>query len=185
VLPLSLPIQTERLCLRLFEDRDLEDLYAYHSDPRVTPYLYWDVRDRAQTRESLDYKRQQTDAGPDGGALCLAIERAGQVIGELSLRCLSRAHRQGEIGFVVAPAFWGQGFATEAARRIVDLGFTVFDFHRISGRCDARNAGSAGVMARLGMRREACFVENEIFKGEWGSELIYGILAREWPAPGR
>ena len=171
--------------LRLFEKRDFEDLYEFHSDPRVTPYLYWDVRDRAQTLEALENKLQQTGAHADNHALCLAIERAGKVIGEVSLRCSSRAHHQGEIGFLLSPAFQGQGFATEAARRMVDLGFAVFDFHRITGRCDLRNAASCGVMERLGMRREACFLENEIFKGEWGSEAIYAILAREWPSADR
>ena len=45
---------------------------------------------------------------------------------------------------------------------------------------DARNTGSARVLERLGMRREAHLRENEIFKGVWGDELVYAILEREW-----
>ncbi|MDX6496395.1 MAG: hypothetical protein QOE17_2381 [Gaiellales bacterium] len=50
------------------------------------------------------------------------------------------------------------------------------------GRLEARNAASAGVLERIGMRREAHLVENEFVKGEWQSELVYAILQREWRA---
>ncbi|ACY13928.1 GNAT family N-acetyltransferase [Haliangium ochraceum] len=181
---LSPPIRTERLVLRYCEARDLDDLYEFHSDVRITPYLYWDARDREQTRQALDKKLGQTGAEQDGDTLCLAmaLQPQGKVIGELSLHCLSRAHRQGEFGFVLSPAYQGRGYATEGARAVLELGFSVYDFHRIIGRTDARNEPSYKLMERLGMRREAHFVDNEIFKGEWGSELYYAILAREWAA---
>jgi RimJ/RimL family protein N-acetyltransferase len=62
------------------------------------------------------------------------------------------------------------------------LGFEEIGFHRIVGRMDARNAASAGVLERLGMRREAHLRENEFIKGEWADELVYAILASEWEA---
>jgi RimJ/RimL family protein N-acetyltransferase len=62
------------------------------------------------------------------------------------------------------------------------LGFAGLGLHRIIGRCDARNDASARLMERLGMRREAHFRENEIFKGAWGDEYVYAILAAEWAA---
>ena len=49
-------------------------------------------------------------------------------------------------------------------------------------RCDPRNLPSARLLARLGMRCEAHFVHNELFKGEWGDELVYAILEHEWTA---
>ena len=60
------------------------------------------------------------------------------------------------------------------------LGFGELGFHRIFARCDARNAASYKVMERLGMRREAHFIHNELFKGEWGDEIWYAILQPEW-----
>ena len=50
------------------------------------------------------------------------------------------------------------------------------------GRLEPRNAPSAKVLERLGMRLEAHLVENEWVKGEWQSELVYAILEREWRA---
>ena len=85
-----------------------------------------------------------------------------------------------EVGYWVREAYWGQGYATEASKMMLSLGFDEFGLHRIFGRCDARNEASAKLMERLGMRREAHFVHNEIFKGEWGDELVYAILEDEW-----
>ena len=55
---------------------------------------------------------------------------------------------------------------------------------RIIGRCDPRDEPSWRLLERLGMRREAHFVQKEIFKGEWGDELVYAVLADEWRRQG-
>jgi RimJ/RimL family protein N-acetyltransferase len=56
----------------------------------------------------------------------------------------------------------------------------IYEFHQIFGRCDARNVASYRLMERLGMRREAHLIHNELFKGEWSDELVYAILQNEW-----
>ena len=94
----------------------------------------------------------------------------------------SREHHQGEIGYVLHPDHQGNGYATEAAAVMLRLGFEELGLHRIVGRLDARNAASARVLERLGMRLEAHLRENEFVKGEWVSELIYAVLASEWRA---
>ena len=63
---------------------------------------------------------------------------------------------------------------------MLDFAFGPLGLHRVIGRLEPRNVGSARVLEKLGMRREAHLVENEWVKGEWQSELVYAILAREW-----
>jgi RimJ/RimL family protein N-acetyltransferase len=65
---------------------------------------------------------------------------------------------------------------------LLELCFVDLHLHRVIGRLEARNAASAGVLERIGMRREGHLVENEFVKGEWQSELLYAILEREWRA---
>jgi RimJ/RimL family protein N-acetyltransferase len=60
------------------------------------------------------------------------------------------------------------------------LAFETYGLHRVAGRLEPRNVASARVLEKLGMRREALLIENEWVKGEWQSELVYGLLAREW-----
>ena len=181
------PIETERLILRPFEPGDLDDLHAYQSRPDVARYLMWDARNRSQAAESLNRKLQQRAISAEGQSLVLAAvyRETGRVIGEVMLVWLSREHQQGEIGFVFNPGYHGRGLASEAARVVLGLGFGGLALHRIVGRCDARNHPSARLMERLGMRREAHFVHNEVFKGEWGDEVVYAILDSEWRASRR
>ena len=178
----TFPIQTRRLHLRPFGASDLDDLYAYHSRPEVTRFLYWDARTLEETQIDLRRKQADTSLTTEGAYLSLAVvlPESAKVLGQVSLVWRSQEHQQGEIGFVFNPDYGGQGYATEAAQAVLALGFAELHLHRIYGRCDARNVASYNLMERLGMRREAHFVQHEIFKGEWGEEFVYAILQAEW-----
>ncbi|SDK78310.1 Protein N-acetyltransferase, RimJ/RimL family [Nonomuraea maritima] len=176
------PITTPRLALRPFTHADLDALHAYYSDPDVVRYLYWEACDRDATRTILDNKINRTAIHDEGDAIDLAItlRDTGELIGNCLLIWTSKQHRQGEIGYVLNPAHHGHGYATEAARPLLELGFNGLGLHRIAGRLDARNTASARVLEKLHMRREATLIDNEYVKGEWTSETIYAILATEW-----
>jgi RimJ/RimL family protein N-acetyltransferase len=156
--------ETERLIVRRFEEGDFDALLSIQSRPDVARWLYWEARSPTEVRRSLEQKR------------------TGELIGDGSICLRSREHRQGEIGFIIHPDHQGCGFATEAARALLELCFDDLDLHRVIGRLEARNTASAGVLERIGMRREGHLVENEFVKDEWQSELVYAILQREWRA---
>jgi RimJ/RimL family protein N-acetyltransferase len=181
----SFPIKTERLLLRPYRAEDLDAFCAVHAFPDVVRYLYFDSPTRETARGMLEKHAQRVEIQREGDKLMLALELlGGAVIGDVSLTWLSEAHRQGEIGFVLHPDHQGKGLAWEAAEAMLRLGSEDLGLHRILGRLDARNAASAKLLERLGMRREAHVVENEFVKGEWTDELLYGLLAREWAARG-
>jgi RimJ/RimL family protein N-acetyltransferase len=177
-------IESERLLLRPFRDSDLDDLYAIRSLPEVVRYLYGEARTRSEVEEMLAERIERIRLSDDGDSLALAVERRAdaRVIGELTLWLRSAEHRQGEIGFVFHPGAQGQGYAREAASAVLGIAFGELGLHRVFGRTDGRNDASARLMRRLGMRQEAHFRENEIFKGDWGDELVFAVLAREWSA---
>ena len=178
------PIETERLRLRRFARDDLDGLAAIQSRPEVARFLYWETRQREEVEPELaKYIAEEGIAGEaDDEAMSLAVERreGGALLGYVSIWLRSREHRQVEIGFTFHPDAQGQGYATEAARELLVLGFERLGAHRIFGRTDARNEASASLMRRLGMREEAHFREAEVFKGEWGDELVFAILEDEW-----
>jgi RimJ/RimL family protein N-acetyltransferase len=175
------PLVTERLLIRPFTIDDLDDVAAYRSLSSVARYVYWDPIDPDGVRALLrDFVTRTELLGE--GAITLAIELDKTVIGETVLFWRSREHLQGEIGYVLNPAYNGRGYATEAAREMLRLGFDELGLHRIFGRIDARNDASARVLERLGMRREAHLIENEMVKGEWTDEMVYAMLRREWDA---
>lgn len=176
------PIETARLTLRPFTPGDFDDLYAYQSRQDVARYLDWYPRDAAQARNALEHQCAETvlDAEGDWLTFAVVLRDTGRVIGEVGLELLSRRNPQGETGFVFNPEFQGRGLATEAAEAMLALGFDRFGWHRIIGRCDARNSASAGVLRRIGMRLEAHFVQNRFVKGRWCDEFVFAILDDEW-----
>ncbi|MFI6742545.1 GNAT family N-acetyltransferase [Nonomuraea sp. NPDC050451] len=176
------PITTDRLLLRPFTPDDLDAVHAYESRPDVARYLYWEPRDRDTAKTFLDKRATRTALHDEGDAIDLAItlRHTGQLIGQTLLIWTSRQHRQGEIGYILHPDHHGHGYAPEAAREMLRLGFDDLGLHRITGRLDARNTASARVLEKLHMRREATLIDNEYVKGEWTSETIYAILHAEW-----
>jgi RimJ/RimL family protein N-acetyltransferase len=182
------PILAARLALRPHRGSDLDDLLRYHSDPEVVRYIPWPVRTREQTETALDSRTRQGAVTEEGQWLVLAIQlrddvglnEGGRVIGEVLLKFDSEADARGELGYAIARDAEGHGYATEAARAVLELAFARFGLHRVIARLDARNRASAALLERLGMRREALFVEDEHVKGEWTDTLVYAILAREY-----
>jgi RimJ/RimL family protein N-acetyltransferase len=182
VLSPSYPIETERLILRPLVAADLDAVHEIESREDVTRWLYHEPRTRPETEAWLAAQLSSTRIEREGDALQLAVAHAerGELLGYALLMFRSAGHRQGEIGYVLHPRHSGHGYATEAARELLRLGFEGLDLHRIVGRLEARNQASARVLERLGMRREAHLRENEWVKGEWQDEVIYAMLDREW-----
>jgi RimJ/RimL family protein N-acetyltransferase len=176
------PLETSRLTLRPFVESDFDAVYAMRSDPEVALYLYQGPLSEEETRSRLERNMALSAWTAEGDWLSVAVvERAtGLTVGDLAFHWVSERDRTAEVGFVFDSRHQGKGFATEAARALVEWAFGSGGFHRVIGRTEARNLASARVLEKLGMRLEAHFVENEWVKGEWQSELVYAILDREW-----
>ena len=145
-------------------------------------FLYWDVRTREELAGVLAGKIERAALERPGDAVDVGVtlRDGGALVGTVTLSWRDDEHRQGEIGYILDPAHAGHGYATEATRELLRLGFEELGLHRITGRLDARNSASARVLERLGMRREAHLRENELVKGEWTDELVYALLEGEW-----
>ena len=148
----------------------------------VSRYLMWEPLTREQAASMLERRITQTKVEKEGDGFGFALEEraTGRFVGEVVLRWISEESRQGEIGWSLQPDAQGKGFATEAARELLRLGFEEMGLHRIFAECDPRNDGSIRVMERLGMRREADLVDAMWVKGEWVVSTIHGILEDEW-----
>lgn len=186
-LPLEspLPIETERLTLRGYLESDVDSLHAMLGSAEVVRYLYDEVHRRDQLEDKLAKKIAARQLVTDGDNISVAIvDRAtGAMVGDAMLALTSTAHQQGEVGYLLLPGCAGHGYATEATGALLRLGFQTYGLHRIVAQADGRNVASTRVMERLGMRREAYFVQNEWVKGEWTDEVVYAILADEFPRP--
>ncbi|MDQ6740242.1 MAG: GNAT family N-acetyltransferase [Actinomycetota bacterium] len=181
-----LPPATQRLRLRRFTAADLDPFFAYQSLPDTARYLLNEPRSYTECMARI---AMYVDAGfsKPGDWAAFAIEAADEpgFLGEIALKWDLGADKEpktGEIGWTLTPAGRGNGYATEAAAAVLDLAFGKLNFHRVQARLDERNTASTAVCERLGMLREARLAENYFLKGEWTTELIYAVLARDWKA---
>lgn len=178
------PIRSDRLLLRPLTSADAGALLSYRSRQDVCQYVPFDPMTGEVIAGHLAGQWARTELTGEGQSLTLGaeVEETGELAGDLILFWHSREHAGGELGYVFNPGSGGRGYATEAARMMLRLGFEELGLHRIIARIDERNEPSVRLARRLGMRQEARLVENEFFKGEWSTEVDFAMLASEWRA---
>jgi RimJ/RimL family protein N-acetyltransferase len=182
------PLKTDRLVLRLMTADDVDDVHAYQSREDVCRYQLFEPRTRSEVAERVLQHATATTLAVDGDYLQLAIElpattdARAHVIGDSYFTLSSVDNSRGEIGWSLHPAFWGFGYATEAARAILSIAFDEIGLHRVSAELDPRNLASIALCTRLGMREEAHFVKDLWFKGSWADTSVFALLREEWTA---
>ena len=174
-------LESERLILREFALEDWPAVNAYTSDPTVVQYMPFGPTSEEQTREHLSPCLATAAEQPrriyDMAVMVRAEER---LIGTATIALHPHERRHAAFSYLIHQAYWGNGYATEAMRTLIDFGFTVLGLHRLEDTCDTRNLASARVMEKLGMRREGHLRETIWKDGHWYDEYIYAVLAQEW-----
>jgi RimJ/RimL family protein N-acetyltransferase len=176
-------LTTERLSLREFNEYDWPDVLAYQTDSLYLRYSPWTERTPEVVQAFVQvFLAQQHEQPRSKFQLAIVLKSSHQLIGTCGIRMESADAYEADIGYELSPTYWGQGYATEAARAIVQFGFTELRVHRIWSWCIADNVGSARVLEKLGMRPEGRQREKEYFKGRWWDTLLFAMLDEEWHA---
>jgi RimJ/RimL family protein N-acetyltransferase len=149
----AIEFETQRLRLRQWNDSDREPFAALNSDPAVMEF-FPSLPSRAASDASIDsWQSQFASQGWSNWAAELAA--SGQFIGFVGLTVPRRVLPFSpcvEIGWRLARSFWGQGFATEAARGALRVGFEHLALPEIVSFTVRANQRSRAVMERIGMR---------------------------------
>ena len=170
------PVRTERLLLRPFRAGDEAALTEAWADEGYTSMLLSGTMNAAEVAEMV---RRRTQPG-DGHFVGLVVEHDGEVVGDSILILQGTGLSEGEIGWTILPQHAGRGYATEAARAVLRLGFEHYGLRRIVANLDARNDRSAALCERLGMRREVHRLGDFWSKGRWTDSYEYALLREEW-----
>ena len=178
---MNLPLQTKRLTIRDFEVADWEAVHSYGSECEVVQYLPFGPNSEEDTKNFVQKVIAfQRDEPRQDFHLAAILKAEKQLIGGCRIAVLDQLNRGGSIGYCFNRHFWGKGYATEAARALLDFGFEQLDLHRIFATCSSENIASARVLEKIGMRQEGYIREHEWIKGKWRDSLIYAILEHEW-----
>lgn len=176
-------IETKRLILREFEDEDWVSVHEYASDAEVSKYMEWGPNTEKETRNFVKGARHFRREDPRRHYE-MAIYHKGdkRLMGGVGLTIFDSGLKQAALGYTLHRSYWNQGIASEAAAAMIRYGFEQLGLHRIHASCDVLNIGSAAVMQKCGMRKEAHFLEERLIKGHWRDTFLYAILSSEWRA---
>lgn len=174
-------IRTSRLLLRPYAPEDAEELAAAINDPEVgrntltIPYPY--SRKDAETFLLLTKGRAEAR---DAVILAITLAESGAIIGSVGLE-IAR-FESAELGYWIAKAHRGAGFATEAARAMLHHGFTELGLHRIYAGRWPWNPASGRILEKIGMTFEGVERGAYIKDGERADSIRYSILKPEYDA---
>jgi ribosomal-protein-alanine N-acetyltransferase len=169
-------IETARLRLRPYTESDIAELVPLIGAREVAvftlriphPYAEQDARDFIAMTRNDDEVR-----------LGITLRTDGRLCGGVGLRP-ELQHQRAELGYWIGVPYWGNGYATEAARAMLHYGFETLKLNRIEATHVKQNPASGRILVKLGMRHEGCLREHVCKWGEFVDLECYGMLRREW-----
>ncbi len=173
-------LYTNRLMLRKLERFDSDDMFEYASLPEVTEFLLWKPHpDLNYTKKYLSFVNSQyKNCQFYDWAVCL--KDSGKMIGTCGFTKIDARNMCGEIGYVINPAYRGNGYAAEAAKKVLEFGFEDLALQRIEARYMVKNTASKCVMDKLKMQFEGIHRNAVQLNGEFVSVGICSILKDEY-----
>lgn len=170
-------LTTARLAIRRFRPEDAADLFEYLSDPQIYRFEPGEPIDRAQAQQ------RATDMAASSDFWAIELAATGKVIGQLYFQQVDPAeHLTCELGYILNPAYHGQGYGSEAAGALVQHALTAGGMHRVVAHCNPENSASWKLLEKIGFRREGLLRQNVFFRrnaaGEplWTDTYVYARL---------
>lgn len=173
-------LKTQRLILRPFKMSDAPVVATLANDKDIAtntenlPYPYLE-------HHAIDWIRAHQHMYDENHMLTLAITLAkkGEIIGAIGLE-FTKNYNHAELGYWLGKPYWGNGYATEATKRLIHYGLVELNLHRIHAIHLKKNPHSGKVLQKLGMKYEGTLREHIMKWGEYLDAECYGILRSEY-----
>jgi len=176
-----LPIlRSDLLILRPFAQDDLPKVLALVQDKDVAattlniPYPCTEV----EINDWFQLQRRELVEGK-GLRWAVRLKETDELIGAMKL-ATHPEYESAELGYWIGKPFWGNGYASKAARLVVEYGFTTLELNRIEAHAMVENTGSAKILLRLGMQEEGYHPQLIKTWNEFKDVKTYGILREQW-----
>ena len=174
---------TERLVIRRFAASDAEPFARYRSLPDVARYQSWEAPYSIERARAFVDWMESHHPDERGEWYQFAISTRDDptaLIGDCAFHGRAAEPMIADIGYTMAPASQGHGYATEAVGELVRYLIEDRGKHKVCADCDTRNDGSWKLLERLGFQREG-EIRGAFRDGDgWASEYLYGMLAEDW-----
>lgn len=171
----------KHVILREFAAADLDGVCAVVGDDRVTRWLSFDSRSRAEAEEMLTGITARAQSSPRTEYyLAVTLPHDEEQVAGFCRLGLSGV-QAGKIGYAIRPEFQRRGYATDAARAMASFAFGELGLHRVSAAIGPNNAPSLAMMPALGFTYEGRIRDHVRSNGAWRDSELYSVLQHEWP----
>lgn len=173
------PIVTERLVIRKLKADDAHNFFKYRSLPEVYEFQSFRPKDIEEVGEFFGKVSEFINVPNSWFQLAICMKENNRLIGDIGIHFLAD-DAQIEIGYTLAPDFQGHGYATEALKEVIHYLFADLNKNRIIASVDPNHKKSIRLLEKMGMRKEAHFIQSIIIEDVWRDDCIYAILQEEW-----
>ncbi|HEX9164999.1 MAG TPA: GNAT family N-acetyltransferase [Gemmatimonadales bacterium] len=175
------PAPTARLRFREFRPDDFAAVHAYAASPEVTRYTSFGPNTEAETRAFLARTAAAVTASPRV-SWTFAMEHAesGALVGGCGLELADPEGPAFSLGYVLAPEWWGQGYATEAAGALLRFGFEALAAERLFALVFVGNEASERVLRKAGLGYESEATQGILKGGTWHAVRVYAMRRKAW-----
>jgi len=177
-------LNSEILVITPITLKEVASFMEYRNDPKNAQYQSWTPDYTLESTTEFIREIIQTHFPTRGqwNQLAVFLLPKRVHIGDIAFK-MDDEGKQGEIGFTFSRSYQGKGLATEAVNLFLHYCFSSLHLHRITATTDSKNLKSIQLLERLKFRREAHYIQNVWFKGQWGDEYMYAMLASEFVEP--
>ncbi len=171
-------LETNRLLLHEISWDDLDKIHELHSVPEVDEFNTIGIPANKQVTKSFIFADIEDQFANPRSRFCwkIIVKENSAFAGLAGMTLTNDRFRMGEFYYKLFPEFWGNGFATEVAKKIIYFGFSQCNLHRIEAGVAIRNIASIRVLEKAGMQREGIRRKILPIRGEWKDNYHYAIL---------
>jgi ribosomal-protein-alanine N-acetyltransferase len=173
-------IQTIRLILEPLAIDHVESLFTLTSDPEVAKYTsMFDLH--SNKNETLKYIQKNLELFDKAEVIpWIVFEKvSGKIVGFVRFLDFSILNARAEIGYAFVSSSWNKGYATEAAKALIDFGFKSLNLIRIQATVDPKNFASNRVLEKCGMHFEGILRDYKISQGIASDRKMYAIIKKD------
>ena len=169
---------TERLLLSEVTIEDLDKIHQLHSIPEVDEYNTLGIPKTIKDTEKIisPYIKSQLKNPRDSYMWKIELKETNQFIGLAGLSLSNDKFKLGEIYYKLHPDYWGNGYATEIAKRLIKSGFEDFNLQKVEAGVATGNTKSIRVLEKIGMVREGLRRKILPIRGDWKDNYHYAIV---------
>ena len=177
-------LETDRLILRDYTDKDFDAYFKLKSDARTMYYLQ-DIQTHSPEEARSEFCEVLSDQGLSSRKyyfLHMELKDTREQIGSIgyTVTDTTPVGKLVHLGYFTYPQYWGNGYTSEALKRLLEYAFTENNVYRVTTGCLKENKGSERVMQKNGMIREAEHADYEWHDGKMKTRLEYRLLRHEW-----